>query len=160
MPRPITALFFISLSYGLVSCSPSKNISGLYRSNFAILGNVTEAIRLKPDNTLEFTFSGDINYDSTAGQYQVYYKKLYITFSRETDKLYSGLNDMPLKSNIYFGDTIYYKMFYFIGHNKLYITNLQTGKKITRAIRENKMKKFIFFGSRSYNRKYYLKRVD
>lgn len=147
----------------MFSCSSSKNIAGTYHSKFAVHGFFGTTVRLKSDSTLEYVFQGDLMYDSTTGRYQVYDDKLYITFDKEspdTNRLYYRFENMPLKTIIYFGDTIQYKLFYYIGHNKLFPAHVETGKKVSKASGYSKRRKYILFGSHYYERRYYYKRVD
>jgi hypothetical protein len=163
MPKFITTSFSLLILFGLFSCSSTKNIAGTYRSKFAVHGFFGTTVRLKSDSTLEYVFKGDLMYDSTTGHYQIYNDKLYMNFDKElpdTNKLYYRFDNMPLKKLVYSGDTIWYKLFCYIGHNKLFPAHVETGKKVTKARGYSKRRKYIVFGSHFYDRRYFYKCVD
>ena len=153
----------IILLFGLTSCRSTNKIIGTYQSKFASNGFFGTTIRLKPDNTLEYIFQGDLMYDSVTGHYRVRDKKVFIIFDKElqdTNKMYYRYDDMELKTIVLSGDTIAYKTFCYIGHNKLFPGHLETGKKVTTAFGYSRRKKYLFFGSNYYNKRYYYKRMD
>src|SRR5205085_2526607 len=84
--------------------------------------------------------------------------KLYLNFDKElqdTNRLYYRFDNMPLKTEVYSGDTIKYKLSYVVGHDKLFPIHVETGKKVTKARKYNKRKKYIFFGSHYYVKRPY-----
>jgi hypothetical protein len=162
MPKLFIA-FLYSLTLALLSCHSSKIITGTYRSKFAVHGMFGTTIRLKPDSTLEYIFQGDLMYDSATGRYQQRGDKLYLNFDKEvqdSNRLYYRFDNMPLKRDVYLGDTIFYKQYFYIGKNRLYPAHYETGKKVTKARGYSKKKKYLLFGSHYYDRKYYYKRVN
>lgn len=163
MPRFLTAIIFLLFLCGIFSCSSTKNIAGTYRNKFAILNFFGTILRLMNDNSLQYVFQGDLMHDSATGHYQVADKKLFVNFDKElqdTNKMYHRFDKMQLKTFEYLGDTIKYKLSYYIGHDKLFPIHIETGKKVTKARKYNKGKKYILFGSHYYNKRYYLKKVD
>jgi len=162
MPRTITAVLLLSFSYVLFSCSSSKNILGTYRNKFATTGFFGTTIRLFNDSSLQYVFQGDMMYDSITGHYKVLDNKLYLNFDKEpqdTNKLYYRFDGMALKTKVYSGDTIKYKISYVIAHDKLFPIHVKTEKKVTRAWKYNKRKKYIFFGTHYYDKRFYLRRI-
>ena len=162
MPRPITAIFSSLFLCGVFSCNSTKNIAGTYRNKFAVANFFGTTIRLMPDSSLQYVFQGDLMYDSTTGKYHVADNKLYINFDKElpdTNKMYYRFDNMQLKTLVYSGDTIKYKLSYVIGHNKLFPIHIETAKKVTKARKYNKRKKYILFGSHYYDKRYCLKRI-
>ena len=162
MPSFNPAIFFSLSLCGVFSCSSTKNIEGTYRNKFAVAGFFGTTIRLMRDSSLLYVFQGDLMYDSTTGHYNVLDNKLYIDFDKElpdTTKMYYRFDNMQLKSVVYSGDTIRYKLSYYIRHDKLFPIHVETGKKVTKTRKYNKRKKYIFFGSHYYNKRYYLKRI-
>jgi len=158
----ITRTGSLLLSLALFSCSSSKNISGTYHSKFASLGMFGTTVRLKPESRLQYVFQGDLMYDSATGHYQVYGNKIYVLFDREkkdTNKLYYRFDNMPVKTTIYKGDTIQYKLLLYCGHNKLFPGHFETGRKITTAKGYSRRRKYLFFGSHYHSRRYYYKRI-
>ena len=160
MPRLITAIFFSLFLCGVFSCSSTKNITGTYRDKFPVAG-FFHTIRLRQDNSLQYVFQGDLIYDSIIGHYRILNKKLYINFDEELSdtNTMSNLFNAPIKRIVEFGDTIQYKLSYYIGHDKLFPIHVVTGKKVTKARKYNKRKKFILFGSHYYDKRYYLNRI-
>ena len=162
MPKDISAIISILFLCGLFSCGSTKNIAGTYRNKFAVANFFGTTIRLMSDSSLQYVFQGDLMYDSTTGQYHIIDNKLYIDFDKElpdTNKMYYRFNNMQLKTFVHLGDTIKYKLSYYIGHDKLFPIHIETGKKVTKARKYNKRKKYIFFGSHYYDRRYYLRRI-
>ena len=161
MPRLISIILFLLFLCGIVSCSSTKNIAGIYRNKFAVANFFGTTIRLLSDSSLQYVFQGDLMYDNITGQYHVTDNKLYINFDKElrdTNKMYYRFDNMQLKTFVRSGDTIKYKLSYYIGHEKLFPIHIDTKKKITKARKYNKRKKYILFGSHYYDKRYYLKR--
>ncbi|MBC7391684.1 MAG: hypothetical protein H7329_20990 [Opitutaceae bacterium] len=146
-----------------MSCSSTQNITGSYRSNFAELGFFSTRIKLKPDNTFEYRFRGDLIFDTATGKYRIDRRKLILTYDpRPIDT--SGLSymrsvgfklDEPLNLK---SDAGLPHVFY-IGREKLY-GSYQDGKIVRKAVGYSKRKQYLFFGTHYYKRKHYLKRVD
>ena len=162
MTRLLTAIIILLLC-GLFSCSSTNNIEGTYCSKFAILNFFGTTIRLMKDSSLQYVFQGDLIYDSVTGHYQVTDKRLFINFDKElqdTSKLYYRFDNIPLKTLVYSGDTIKYKLSFWIGHDKLFPILTEAGKRMTKAKKYNRRKKYIFFGSHYYKRRYYLRKLN
>ncbi len=153
---------FCILPIGLLSCGSSKPALGVYLSRFAEVGMFGTTVRLKPDQTLEYIFHGDMLYDSATGHYRVCGSKLYVLFDpqpRDMFKLYYRYNDMPLKEAICHGDTISYKLLLYLGPNKLFPGHAETGKKVTRAWGYSKRRKYVLFGAHYYVHRCYYRRI-
>jgi hypothetical protein len=155
LPKHLTAIVFL----GLLSCNSTKNLSGVYRSNFAVAGFFSTLIRFKPNNSLQFVSWGDLRYDSTVGHYKICDNKLYITFKKiDLNAIGTGFNfDLPVQKALFAKDTIQYQSFYYIGNNKLFPANIETGKKGMKAWGYFRFKKYILFGRNWYYKRYYLK---
>jgi len=158
MLRQLIAIFLTSICYSVFSCRSPKNVSGTYHSNFAVSGFFGTTVRLKPECSLQYVFQGDLMYDSITGHYTIRNHRLYINFDKElhdSHKLYYRFDNMPLYTDVYYGDTIRYKLFFYIGHRKLYPGR----KKVSREQGYSRRKKYLFFGSHYYKRRWYLKLV-
>ena len=147
MPRHITAIFFSLFLCGVFSCRSTKNIAGTYRNKFSVVRFFGTTIRLTRDSSLQYVFQGDLMYDSATGHYHVFNNRIYINFDKElpdTNKMYYRFDNMPLNTIMYSGDTIKFKLSYYIGHDKLFPIHVETGKKVTKARKYSKRKKYIF----------------
>jgi hypothetical protein len=163
MTKLTTATFFLLILCSMLSCNSTKNIAGMYYTNFADLGFFGTTIRLQPDSTLQYVFQGDMIYDSTTGHFTVRDHYVYISFDKEvpdSTRLYYRFDNMPVKRALIEGDSIRYQSFLYIGDNKLFFAHAETGKKVTKATRYNKRKRYLFFGSHYYKRRWYLKKID
>jgi len=150
----------LSCSLLLFACQSSQEIVGTYHSKFAEVMMFGTTIRLRPDSTLNYVFQGDLLYDSATGHYQVRGNKVFVNFDPEahdSTKLNYRYDDMPLRTTVYRGVPISYKLLLYPGHHKLFPAYVGTDKKISRARRYNRHKKFILFGSHYYRRRFYYK---
>jgi hypothetical protein len=156
------ALFCLAiLSSLLTACGTSNDITGTYRSKFAIGGFFTTRIQLNADSTLQYVFQGDLEYEKATGHYRVDGNKLYILFDKEepdSERPYHRFDVMPVKSLTPNGNRIDYQTSLYIGHHKLFPANSNTGKKVTRASRYSKRKKYLLWGSHYFKRRYYYKK--
>jgi hypothetical protein len=71
MKKSLGTISFSWLLCLFLSCGSTKKITGTYYSKFAVHGFFVTTVRLKPDNTLEYVYQGDLVYDSATGRYQV-----------------------------------------------------------------------------------------
>jgi hypothetical protein len=143
------------------SCHSTRDISGRYHSRFAELYMFGTTIRLKPDQTMQYVFQGDLIYDSATGRYRVYGDKVYVELDKElkdTFKLYYRFDNIPQRYASYKGDTIAYKMLFYVGHNKLFPAYADTGKKVTRAKAYSRRRRYWLFGSHYYRKRFYYKK--
>ncbi|HVU98360.1 MAG TPA: hypothetical protein VHE34_24215 [Puia sp.] len=157
-PKWLLTLALAVLAAMLTSCGASKNLTGAYRSKFAIGGFFTTDIRLNADSTLQYVVQGDLQYEKATGHYRVFGKKLYILFDKEkpdSEMPYHQFDVMPVKQDTVDGNRIDYQKFLYIGHNKLFPAQVKTGKKLTRNTGYSKRRKYFFWGSHYYKRRYY-----
>ena len=161
MSRLINGLLLL-FAFCLLSCSTTKNITGKYVTNFAILNFFGTTITLKEDMTLDYRFSGDLIFHRVTGTYKVYDRKVYMLFDKEildTNFAKTPLFDNEIKTLISEKDTVSYQKMFYIKHDKLFFSYLLTGKRITKAKRYNKRNKYLLFGSHYYKRRWYLRQV-
>jgi len=160
-PKWLLTLVLALLAAMLTSCGTSKNLTGAYRSKFAIGGFFTTDIRLNADSTLQYVVQGDLQYEKATGHYRVTGNKLYILFDKEktdSERPRHQLDVMPIRQVTVNGSRIDYQMFLYIGHNKLFPALTKTGKKVTRATGYSRRKKYVLWGSHYYKRRYYYKK--
>lgn len=68
------------ISLIIASCSNLKDISGIYISNFAVNGYHVRQIKLNPDSTLEFRYSGHLVYDTATANFTRTGNRLELTY--------------------------------------------------------------------------------
>ncbi len=71
MTKTIFFIFGLCISFFLSSCGSTHNISGKYRSNFAVHGFFVTRINLNTDSTFGYRMSGDLMFDTSNGHYRV-----------------------------------------------------------------------------------------
>lgn len=155
-------LFFLAtLAALLSSCGTSKDITGTYRSKFAVGGFFTTKVQLNADSTLQYIFEGDLEYEKATGHYRVDGNKLYILFDKEepdSDFPYHRFDVMPLKNVTHNGNRIDYQKILYIGHHKLFPANIDTEKKVTRDQGAFRRRKYFLWGSHYFKRRFYYKK--
>ena len=157
----LTAIY-TTLILGFSSCNSTKNISGTYGSNFAIIGFFGTEINLKSDATFSYRMRGDMMGDTANGKYQVkdrflilYYDPpivdttLYANYGKEATLISQALTNTPSRP---------YK--FFIAHDKLFVADtLGNINKLRQGL--SRHKKYLLCGHHYMKkRKYYLKRID
>ena len=157
--------FFINglcISFFLCSCGLTHNVSGKYRSNFAVHGFFVTRINLNADSTFGYRMSGDMIFDTSNGHYRLDNKYLVIThqpFKRDTSEYgkYEKGNIL-LSSALSTNNHLKSSEKYVIGHNKLFVCD-SNGNVVRKQFGYSKPRKYLFFGKHWYKRRYYLKRV-
>ena len=69
------------------SCNVTKTPIGRYRSNFAEAGFFITEIELKPENSFNYQFSGDIGHQKLKGKYIIENNNLFLKFNRLKDEI-------------------------------------------------------------------------
>ena len=157
-----TAVCFLFFC-GLLSCNSTRNISGVYKSNFGVGGFFGTTVRLYSDSSFTFRMSGDLAYDTAAGQFQISKHSvilIYRPLSMDTSSVYQTMKEsFSIHEAITGNHNLREPTKYLVGHNKLFLINTK-GLKVKRQWGYSKHKKYIFFGKHWYRRRYYLRRVD
>ena len=152
--------FILGLLICLESCNSSKETTGTYRSNFALMGLQMTTIKLKPDSTFEYVIKGKSIFDSSEGKYQILDHKLFLSAIWEKTGPYRWTRLERIPKMFRKGqDSIEYQSIFYFGYNKLYYGNFETGKKEKKAVGYHTRKKYILFGRHDYKKNYYLKKV-
>lgn len=159
--------FFLTLSVFLlitfISCNSTKDISGTYRSKFAVLGFFGTRVVLNSDSSFTYRIRGDVSYDTAAGQYTIQRKFLILNYrpliSDSTQDSFSGEASLYIHEAITGNKNLHEPSMYLIGHNKLFLTD-SLGNKVRTQWGYSRFKRYLLFGKRWYYRRYYLKRVD
>jgi hypothetical protein len=163
MTRPITAIVLFLFSCVLFSCSSTRNISGVYKSNFGVGGFFGTTVRLYSDSNFTFRMSGDLAYDTAAGHFQVYKKSLiliYKTLAIDTSLEYQTMKEsFSIHEAITGNHNLREPTIYLIGNNKLFLID-KNGLKVKRQWGYSKHKKYLLFGKHWYMKRYYLRRVE
>jgi hypothetical protein len=148
---------------GLFSCNSIINISGVYRSNFAVRGFFGTIVRLYSDSSFTFRMSGDLTYDTAAGHFQIF--KNSLTLINKPLAIDASSDYQVMKESFSIHETITGNhnlrepTKYLIGHNKLFLTN-KNGFKVKRQWGYSKQRKYILFGKRWYMKRYFLRRLN
>jgi hypothetical protein len=161
LPVRFFVLLF-SVLIGLSSCHSVKDVTGRYRSKFAVNGFFSTTIILNTDSTFGYRMRGDMMFDTSNGTYQV--EKKYVILKHERFRLdTAGMTEeqkhgvvisYALSTNLHLNDQGKYK----IKGSKLFFCD-SNGFMFKKAFGHSKRRKFLLFGSHWYKRRYYLKRV-
>lgn len=74
--------------------SQTRDVTGCYSSNFAVIGWFGMHLELKPDSTFYYTHKGDLMFDRATGVYLVKGKTIHLTYDiPEYDTLYFKFKD-------------------------------------------------------------------
>jgi len=153
----------IVFTFLLFACNSTRNIFGIYRSKFAVNGFFGTRVKLNSDSTFTYRMSGDMVYDTAAGQFQVHQRFLilrYKSLAVDSSSEYTVEKESISVHEALTGNhNLHEPIKYIFGHNKLFLTNIN-GLKVNRQWGYSKHKKFILFGKSWYMRKYYLKRIN
>lgn len=153
MTRLLILLFPI-----LISCNSTRNISGAYRSKFAVGGFFGTRVVLNADSSFTYRMRGDMVYDTAAGKYQVQQKVLLLHYEPlatdpSLDKESLSIHEAMLGSK-----NLHEPGRYVIGHKKLFLTD-KNGLKVKRQWGYSKVRKYVLFGFHWHYRRFYLKRL-
>ncbi len=156
-------IFGILFLICLISCSSTNDVSGKYRSNFAVHGFFVTRINLNTDSTFGYRMSGDLIFDTSNGHYK--FEKNYVVlyhqpFKPDTSEYEKyGKEAVLLSYALSTNKHLNSPGKYLIGHNKLFVCD-SNGNAIKKQFGHSKRRQYIIFGKHWYKRRYYLKRVD
>jgi hypothetical protein len=118
----------------LTSCNSTKDISGIYRSNFAIQGFFVTEITLKQDGSFDYHFQGDAINQRAKGYYEIKERKLYLTYILPTPDTsqyaYFRTIEWSIEEDMKRWSASFPTLFY-IKHNKLFDSD-KSGKIVKR----------------------------
>ena len=145
------AFFFCLFFY---SCSSSKPLLGIYRSNFAIGGSFVEQITLKEDSSFEYR-SNHVIYKYAKGHYKIDTGKLILSYNFPSLDT-SGASYLLRTMGINIEEDRksmenYFPRYFFNKNGKLFSVNING--KIKRKARTKRFAK-------KPRKKYYLKKID
>jgi hypothetical protein len=145
------------------SCRGSRELAGLYRSNFATLGFFATAVQLKPDSTFTYRFAGDLLADKAQGVYQFKHDTVYLRYNPEqTEPESLSLPDSVKAVAVAFSALSHAAAprpaRFFYKNRRLYSVN-QQGQVVKRAQGYSKRRKWGHWGDTYLKyRKHYLKK--
>jgi hypothetical protein len=145
------------------SCQGSRELAGLYRSNFATLGFFATAVHLKADSTFTYRFAGDLLADKAQGVYQIKHDTVYLSYTPEQTEaqlfsLPDSVSAVALAISSLSHPAVHRPVRFFYKHRKLYSLN-QQGHVVKRAQGYSKRRKWGYWGDTYLKyRKYYLKK--
>jgi hypothetical protein len=158
-----TTISFCLVSILACSCQGSRELVGLYRSNFATLGFFATAVHLKTDSTFTYHFAGDLLADKAQGVYQVKHDTVYLHYTPEQmDAQLLALPDsvraVALAISSLNHPAVPRPARFFYKHRKLYNVT-QQGHIVKREQGYSKRRKWVYWGDTYLKyRKYYLKK--
>jgi len=155
--------FGLLISFCLTSCKSTKNISGKYRSNFAVHGFFVTRINLNTDSTFGYRMSGDMLFDTSNGRYKIdnkYVVLFHEPFKPDTSEYEKhGKETVLLSYALSTNKHLTSPEKYLVGHGKLFVCDI-TGDVVKKQFGYSKRRQYLLFGKHWYKRRYYLKRVD
>ncbi|MVN23558.1 hypothetical protein GO621_18720 [Mucilaginibacter sp. HMF7410] len=154
-------LFVLLIVFGFFSCSSKRNVAGTYRSNLADLGFYITTVKLKTDNSFEYSFRGDLISNKATGHYRVNKRKLYLVydFTPVDTSVLSSYKKLGINVTDSLKNENSYPHVFYLGKNKLFMS--WQDEKIIRQVKVyHKRKKYLLFGSHYYKKKYYLKKIE
>ena len=161
MKRNFTIAIYTLILSGLLSCNSTRNISGVYKSNFGVGGFFGTTVRLYSDSNFTYRMSGDLAYDTAAGHYNVHKRTVFLIYRPLAIDTSSEYQIMKGSFSIHEAITSNHNLReptkYLIGHNKLFLTD-KRGLKVKRQWGYSKYKRYLLFGKHWYMRRYFLKR--
>ncbi|WP_379963323.1 hypothetical protein [Epilithonimonas sp. UC225_85] len=159
---------FIFLIVILTSCASNKDVTGIYKSNFADLGFFVTTISLQKDSTFEYNFAGDLVNTDLTGKYIVKDKNLYLEFSKNKGKIESkndSLSVLEILSGNYHNydlkneSGISFHLKYLIKNRKLFSYRIDNRKLVNFGKFYSDKKQFILFGSKWKKKRAFLKKI-
>ena len=144
------------------SCISTKDVSGVYRSNFAKYGFFTTKINFKSDSTFGYRMRGDLLSDTAKGIYKVARKRLMLNYDKPVLEnrgyMKLGRNDSVMFQAEIISDRG--PKIYYIGHRKLFVAD-SLGHREPSAVGYSRHKKFLFWGEcYLLKRRYFLKKIN
>jgi len=161
--KKIYFIFGLYISFFLSSCGSTHDISGKYRSNFAVHGFFVTRINLNIDSTFGYRMSGDMMFDTSNGHYRLNKKYVVLShqpFQPDTSEYEKyGKEAVLLSYALSTNKHLTAPEKYVMGHNKLFVCD-SIGNIVRKQFGYSKRRQYLFFGKHWYKRRYYLKRVD
>ena len=163
MAKSTILIFIICISYSFISCTSTNNISGNYRSNFAVHGFFVTRINLSTDSAFGYRMSGDMMFDTSNGHYKfdnkyvILYHQPFQPDTSEYEKY--GKEAVLLSYALSTNKHLNNPGKYLVGHNKLFVCD-SSGNIIKKQFGFSKRRQYIIFGKHWYKRRYFLNRVD
>jgi len=151
----------ILLIIALGACSSNKDITGIYKSNFADLGFFITKLELRKDSTLRYNFDGDLIHQELNGKYTFKNDNLYLLFDKEKDSmreeelLAGNYNNYDMRNE----DGISFHKKYLFKNYRLFVYGKEN-KLIKRSRYYSGRKRYLFFGPTWSKKKYYLKKKN
>lgn len=163
MQKTFKAVLFILLSCYLFSCHSTKNITGTYRSNFAVHGFFVTRINLKTDSTFGYRMSGDVIYDTSWGHYKITKDCLILShepFPPDTSEYAKfGKEAVIASPALSTSDHLNHPRKYIVGHKKIFVCD-STGNQMKKKFGYSRRRQYFIFGKHWYKRRYFLKRIN
>ena len=162
MRQLILTGFYMILLFIISSCKTTKNPSGVYHSNFAIIGFFETKINLKSNSTFTYRMRGDMMRDTANGKYKIRNRfiilsydppiidtTLYAKYDKEVVLISQALTSFSGRPNQFY-----------LGHNKLFQADT-LGNVDRREQGFSRHKRYLFWGKHYMKeRNYFLKRID
>lgn len=156
-------LLLFSCALSVMSCSPTKNIFGVYKSNFAVGGFFGTTVGLYADSSFTFRMSGDLAYDTAAGRYTVSENSIRLVYKLlaiDTSLQYQTTKEsFTIHAAITGNHNLREPTPYLLGHKKLFLID-KKGRKVKRQWGYSKHRKYLLFGKHWYMKRYFLKRLS
>jgi hypothetical protein len=163
MRKILSAISYSFLLCLLFSCNSTKNIFGVYKSNFAVGGFFGTIVRLYSDSSFTFRMSGDLAYHTATGHFKISKNSVILIYKALTIDTSSEYQTMKESFSIHEAITGNHNLReptkYLAGHNKLFLTD-KNGFKVKRQWGYARHRKYILFGKHWYMKRYFLKRRD
>lgn len=161
MQKLLTIISYFFLLCILFSCRSTKNIFGVYKSNFGVGGFFGTTVRLYSDSSFTFRMSGDLAYDTAAGHFQISKDSVILAYRplpTDTSLDYQTMKEsFSIHEAITGNHNLREPTKYLIGHNKLFLID-KSGNKVKRQWGYSRHKKYFLFGKHWYMKRYYLER--
>lgn len=162
MKHFIIKSFYLTTILLFSACHSTTNISGTYRSNFAIMGYFSTKIKVNSDSTFTYRMLGHMMYDTANGKYKINGNLLILNYAPKViDTTLHSINNRNaiLLSEGLINSGSRPHQFY-LRTNKLFEAD-SSGHIFRREQVFSKHKKYLFWGSPYIKRKrYFLKRID
>lgn len=146
-----------------VSCRPTKNMSGIYWSKFAVGGSFVTKLELLSDSSFSYRTRGDMIFDTSNGRYAIEGKYLVLyhePFKPDSVEVKKYGKEIVLSSyGLSINNHLAAPEKYLIKSDKLFICD-QSGKVERRKYGRSRHKRFFIFGNNWFQMRYYLKRAD
>lgn len=144
--------FAVVIYATLTSCNQPKHIVGPYRSNFAVNGYHSRQVKIKPDSTLEYRYSGHLIFDTAVAHYSLVGKRLTLNYYPITIDT-SDWPELRKQGSITIVEILYKEM----GKSAPYGLLLQNNKLFLVDKNDNILKKKS--NSKGKDKRYFLRKI-